>query len=73
MHADSDIAILIVVLDGIHRRHTAQHLYHDLMALGIAKDLIVATESAGQRYSDDPLLVLYPALHEGKERYAAKR
>ncbi|WP_298404582.1 hypothetical protein [uncultured Chloroflexus sp.] len=72
MHADSDIDIPIAMPDGVHRRQTAQHLYHDLMALGVAKDLIVVTKSDVQRYSDYLSLGLYPALREGKELYAAK-
>lgn len=72
MHAGSDVDILIVMPDGVHRRQTAQHLYRDLPALGIAKDLIVVTESDIERYGDNPSLVLYPALREGKELYAAK-
>lgn len=72
MHADSDVDILIVMPDGTHRRQTAQSLYRDLPAVGIAKDLIVVTESDVQRYGDNPSLVLYPALREGKELYAAK-
>lgn len=72
MHAGSDVDILIVMPDGVHRRQTAQHLYRDLPAFGIAKDLIVVTESDIERYGDNPSLVLYPALREGKELYAAK-
>ncbi|MCS6888431.1 nucleotidyltransferase domain-containing protein [Chloroflexus sp.] len=72
MHAGSDVDILIVMPDGTHRRQTAQSLYRDLPAVGIAKDLIVVTESDVQRYGDNPSLVLYPALREGKELYAAK-
>jgi len=40
--------------------------------LGVSKDVIVVTETDVQQYGDNPSLVIYPALHEGKELYRAR-
>ncbi len=71
MGPNSDLDILVVMPDGAHRRRTAQAIYRQLPALGVAKDIIVVTESDVRRYGDEPSLVLYPALREGKELYVA--
>ena len=71
MGSHSDVDLLVVMPDGVHRRHTAQHLYRALMRLGIAKDIVVVTESDVRLYGDNPSLVLYPALREGREIYRA--
>jgi hypothetical protein len=71
MGSHSDVDLLVVMPDGVHRRHTAQHLYRALMGLAIAKDIVVVTESDVRLYGDNPSLVLYPALREGREIYRA--
>lgn len=48
---------------------TAQALYRRLPAVGVAKDIVVVTESDVRDYGDEPSLVLYPALRQGKELY----
>lgn len=73
MGPNSDLDILVVMPDGIHRRHTAQTLYRHLPAIGIEKDIIVVTESDVRDYGGNPSLVLYPALREGKEVYLAEK
>lgn len=73
MGPNSDLDILVVMPDGIHRRHTAQTLYRYLPAIGIGKDIIVVTESDVRDYGGNPSLVLYPALREGKEVYLAEK
>lgn len=73
MGPNSDLDILVVMPDGIHRRHTAQTLYRHLPAIGIGKDIIVVTESDVRDYGGNPSLVLYPALREGKEVYLAEK
>jgi hypothetical protein len=55
--------------DGVHRRRTAQAIYRSLTGLGIAKDVVVVTESDLREYSRNPALVLFPALREGTEAY----
>lgn len=68
---DSDLDILVVMCDGVHRRRTAQIIYRSLRGLGFAKDVVVVTESDVREYGDNPSLVLYSALQEGKELYRA--
>jgi predicted nucleotidyltransferase len=67
----SDLDLLVVMPDGVHRRRTAQTLYRHLPAIGIGKDIIVVTESDLRDYGANASLVLYPALREGKEVYVA--
>ena len=71
MGEDSDLDLLVIMPDGAHRRRTAQVIYRSLRGLGIAKDIVVATESDVQNHGGNPSLVLYPALREGKEIYGA--
>ncbi|MEW6358315.1 MAG: nucleotidyltransferase domain-containing protein [Planctomycetota bacterium] len=71
MGPDSDLDVLVVMPDGAHRRQTAQTIYRGLMGLGMAKDIVVVTESDVRQYGDNPSLVLCPALREGKEIYRA--
>ncbi len=71
MGPDSDLDILVVMPDGTHRRKTAQRLYRALLGVEFAKDLLVVTESDIQAFGDNPSLVLWPALREGKEVYRA--
>lgn len=68
---DSDLDILVIMPDGVHRRQTAQKLIHSLVGIGVAKDIIVVTENDVREYADNPSLVIYPALREGKELYSA--
>ncbi|HEX9842490.1 MAG TPA: nucleotidyltransferase domain-containing protein [bacterium] len=68
----SDLDVLVVMPDGVHRRQTAMGLYRTLAGLGVAKDLVVVTESDVRLYGDNPSLVLYPALREGRELYRAE-
>lgn len=71
MGPNSDIDILVVMPDGVHRRRTAQNIYRGLLGMGIAKDVVVVTESDIREYSDNPSMVLFPALREGRELYRA--
>jgi predicted nucleotidyltransferase len=71
MGPNSDIDLLVVMPDGTHRRRTAQTIYRSLLGLGIAKDVVVVTESDVRDYADNPSLVICPALREGREVYRA--
>jgi predicted nucleotidyltransferase len=71
MGPHSDVDLLVVMPDGVHRRRTAQAIYRGLTGLGIAKDIVVVTESDVRQFSDEPSLVICPALREGKEIYRA--
>jgi predicted nucleotidyltransferase len=68
----SDVDLLVVMRDGIHRRQTASALYTLLGGSGIGKDILVATTEDVQRYRDAPDTVLFPALREGQVLYARR-
>jgi len=71
MSVDSDLDVLVVMPDGTHRRRTAQTVYRSLRGLGFGKDIVVVTESDIRNYGENPSLVIYPALRQGKELYHA--
>jgi predicted nucleotidyltransferase len=71
MAAGSDLDVLVVMPDGVHRRRTTQAIYRSLSGLGVAKDVVVVTESDVRQHGENPSLVLYPALQHGKELYNA--
>lgn len=71
MGPHSDLDLLVIMPDGVHRRQTTQTLYRELRGLGVAKDIVVVTESDVAQYAENPSLVLYPAIREGREVYRA--
>ena len=71
MGPHSDLDLLVVMPDGIHRRQTSQRLYRALWGSGIPKDIVVVTESDVRQFADEPSLVICPALKEGTEVYRA--
>jgi len=71
MNPESDIDVLVVMPDGIHRRRTAQTIYRSLTGLGVSKDILVVTETDVKEHGENTSLALYPALREGKELYHA--
>src|SRR5664279_1635901 len=58
----SDIDVLVVVPDGMHRRHTPQIIYRHLLGFGLPVDVVVATYEDMLRYSDSPGLIYKEAL-----------
>ena len=71
MGPNSDIDVLVVMPDGVHRRRTAQEIYRHLWGFGFAKDILVVTESDIQEYRSNPHMIIKNALEEGKELYHA--
>lgn len=71
MGPDSDLDVLVIMADGVHRRQTARRIYRALLGLGFAADVAVVTEKDVERFSEDPSLVVCPALREGRELYHA--
>ncbi len=67
---NSDLDIL-VVKSGVHRRRLAQEIYRNLVGIGQAVDVIVATPEDLERYRDSPALVIYAALREGRVIYVS--
>jgi predicted nucleotidyltransferase len=68
---DSDIDILVVMPEGIHRRRTAQLLYRKIRGVKIPFDILVAIPSDLERHKNNKGLIYQTILHEGKEVYAA--
>ena len=71
MGPHSDLDVLVVMPDGVHRRRTAGNIYRALSGFGYSKDIVVVTEDDVQRFGGEPSLVIYPALKDGKELYRA--
>jgi predicted nucleotidyltransferase len=68
---DSDVDLLVVMPEGVHRRETARYLYKLLGETGIAVDILVATPDDLERHQNNIGLIYRTVLEEGKEVYAA--
>jgi len=68
---ESDLDVLVVVPDGQHCRHVAQHLHQQLRNVGCSVDILVATPSILERHKDNIGLIYKTILEDGKEIYAA--
>jgi predicted nucleotidyltransferase len=72
MGPDSDLDVLVVMPEGVHRRRTAQLLYRNIAGLGVPFDVLVATAGDLERHKDNLGLIYRTILREGREVYAAK-
>ena len=68
---DSDIDLLVVMPEGVHRRRTAQELHRHIQDIKVPFDLLVATPSDLEKHRDNLGLVYRDILREGVEVYAA--
>ncbi len=71
MTKDSDLDILVVVQGPVHRRRMAQEIYRSLRGVGVAVDVVIATEEDIQHYGRSAGTILEPALREGRVIYEA--
>jgi predicted nucleotidyltransferase len=71
MHDNSDLDLLVVVPNGLHRRKTAQSIYRNLVGVGHAADIVVVTEDDVKRSHEGDGYVIWSALTEGRLVYAA--
>jgi predicted nucleotidyltransferase len=69
MGPNSDLDVLVVMPDGVHRGKTVESIYCHLLGFGFAKDVFVATQSDIERHRSNPYLIIKPALDEGRELY----
>jgi predicted nucleotidyltransferase len=69
--ANSDIDLLVVMPEGVHRRRIAQLLYQKIIQLGVHFDILVATPADLQKHKDKIGLIYRTILQEGREVYAA--
>jgi predicted nucleotidyltransferase len=68
---DSDVDLLVVMPEGVHRRETARYLYKHLGETGIPVDILVPTPDDLRRHKDNIGLIYRTVLQEGKVVYAA--
>ena len=71
MSRNSDVDLLVVVENTVHRRRLAQAIYRSLVGVGFAADIVVITTQDLERYRENPYTVIRPALEEGRVIYAA--
>jgi UTP:GlnB (protein PII) uridylyltransferase len=71
MGPNSDLDVLVVMPDGVHRRKTAQQICRNMWGLGFAKNIIVVTRSDVEKYRSDPYVIIKAALEEGRELHRA--
>jgi predicted nucleotidyltransferase len=69
MGPNSDIDVLVVKSGPVHRGRLTEAIYMNLLGLGQAVDVIVATPEDVKRYGETFCLVLEPALREGRVIY----
>jgi predicted nucleotidyltransferase len=67
----SDVDLLVIMPEGVHKRRMAQMLYRRLRGLPVAVDLMVTSESDLERQKDNPGLIYGTILREGRQLYAA--
>ena len=66
MRPDSDLDVLVVMPDGVHRGKTVEAIYRGMWGFGFAKDIVVVTEGDVTTSRDDPYSVIHTALSEGQ-------
>lgn len=71
MGENSDIDLLVIVPTGMHRRHTAQKIYRNMIGAGFAADIVVVTEEDVALYKERNGMIIMPALTDGRVLYAA--
>ena len=70
MRPDSDLDLLVVMPEGVHRRRTAQFLYRRIRGIVRPFDILVATPSDLEKHKDNHGLIYQRILQEGQEVYA---
>lgn len=65
---DSDVDLLVIVREPVHRRDLAAMIYRNLHGVPVPVDVIVVTEDDVLEFGSKPGTVLYPALKEGDRR-----
>ena len=68
---ESDIDLLVVMPEGVHRRRTAQLLYQNITGLRVPFDILVATPGDLEKHKNKIGLIYQTILQEGREVYAA--
>ena len=71
MRANSDLDLLIIKNGEFNQSRLTGDIYVNLIGVGQAVDMILATPEQVDRYRNSHGLVIAPALREGKEIYRA--
>lgn len=71
MGPDSDVDVLVVMPEGVHRWRTAQDLHQQMHGLSVSVDIVVATPTDLEKHRDTIGLIYRQVLREGREVYAA--
>jgi len=71
MGPDSDVDLLVVVQEPVHRRDLAGKIYGNLHGVPLPVDVVVVTENDIREFGNKIGTVLYPALKEGVIVYEA--
>ena len=71
MGPNSDLDVLVVMPDGCNCRAIAQYLYTRMDAIPYALDILVFQQQDVDLWGNNPYLILYTAMTEGKELYRA--
>ena len=71
MGPHSDLDLLVVKAGRYHRRRMAAEIRKVLIDIEYAIDVVVVTPEDVERYRNVFMLVIAPALREGRELYAA--
>jgi predicted nucleotidyltransferase len=61
----SDLDILVITQEPVHRGRLTEKIYLNLVGVGHAVDVIVVAPEDVVTYRDNPYLVIGPALREG--------
>ncbi len=56
---DSDVDVLVVMPEGVHRRKTARHLYREIRGLGVPFDISVTPPESLEKHKDNIGLICY--------------
>jgi predicted nucleotidyltransferase len=67
--SESDIDLLVIMPNGVHRRKTAQAIYRTVRIVGVPYDIVVATPDDIERHRNNKGLIYHTALSDGKEVY----
>jgi predicted nucleotidyltransferase len=70
MGPNSDVDLLVIVDNHLHRRRTAQAIYRRLIGVGFAADIVIVTCADVDKYRDVPGFIIHSAMEEGKLAYA---
>jgi predicted nucleotidyltransferase len=71
MGPNSDLDVLVVMPDGCDCLSIAQYLYMRMDRIPYALDILVVQQQDVDLWGNNPYLILYTAMTEGKELYRA--